>query len=66
VNIRIGNIGNRKVGKTLRKMDGLRRNTTNRGLTEGGTRDRDRRRSLVLGEGKKIHIGEILGKILNE
>jgi hypothetical protein len=36
------------------KRDGVRRNTTNHGLTEEDTRDRDRWRNLVLGEGRPL------------
>jgi hypothetical protein len=35
-------------------IDGVRRSMTNHGLTEEDTRDRDRWRSLVLGEGKPL------------
>jgi hypothetical protein len=35
-----------------RRIDGVRRSMTNHGLTEEDTRDRDRWRNLVLGEGK--------------
>jgi hypothetical protein len=37
-----------------RWTDGVRRSMTNHGLTEEETRDRDRRRNLVLGEGKPL------------
>jgi hypothetical protein len=36
--------------------DGLRRSMTNHGLTEEVTRDRDRWRNLVLGEGKPLQV----------
>jgi hypothetical protein len=35
-------------------IDGVRRSMTNHGLTEEDTRDRDRWRNLVLGEGKPL------------
>jgi hypothetical protein len=35
-------------------IDGVRRSMTNQGLTEEDTRDRDRWRNLVLGEGKPL------------
>jgi hypothetical protein len=37
-----------------RWIDGVRRSMTNHGLTEDDTRDRDRWRNLVLGEGKPL------------
>jgi hypothetical protein len=37
-----------------RWIDGVRRSMTNHGLTEEDTRDRDRWRNLVLGEGKSL------------
>jgi hypothetical protein len=37
-----------------RWIDGVRRSMTNHGLTEEDIRDRDRWRSLVLGEGKPL------------
>jgi hypothetical protein len=37
-----------------RWIDGIRRSMTNHGLTEEGTRDKDRWRNLVLGEGKPL------------
>jgi hypothetical protein len=37
-----------------RWTDGVRRSMTNHGLTEEDTRDRDRWRNLVLGEGKPL------------
>jgi hypothetical protein len=37
-----------------RWIDGVRRSMTNRGMTEEGTRDRERWRNLVLGEGKPL------------
>jgi hypothetical protein len=37
-----------------RWIDGVRRSTTNHGLTEEDTGDRDRRRNWVLGEGKPL------------
>jgi hypothetical protein len=37
-----------------RWLDGVRRSMTNHGLTEEDTRDRDRWRNLVLGEGKPL------------
>jgi hypothetical protein len=37
-----------------RWIDGVRRSMTNHGLTEEDTRDRDRGRNLVLGEGKPL------------
>jgi hypothetical protein len=46
--------GTRRRGrpKKERWIDGVRRSMTNHGLTEEDTRDRDRWRNLVLGEGK--------------
>jgi hypothetical protein len=49
---RMGTGGKAKKGKTQREMD--RWSMTNYGLTEEGTRDRDRWRNLVLGEGKPL------------
>jgi hypothetical protein len=37
-----------------RWIDGVRRSMINHGLTEEDTRDRDRWRNLVLGEGKAL------------
>jgi hypothetical protein len=42
----------RRVNPKERWIDGVRRSMTNHGLTEEDARDRDRWRSLVLGEGK--------------
>jgi hypothetical protein len=55
-NFRMGTRGNTKKGKIQREMDrdGVRRNMTNHGLREEDTRDRDRWRNLVLGEGKSL------------
>jgi hypothetical protein len=50
--LRMGTRGNAKKGKTQREMD--RWSKTNYGLTEEDTRDRDRWRNLVLGEGKPL------------
>jgi hypothetical protein len=45
--------GTRSRGRPKERwIDGVRRSMTNHGLTED--RDRDRRRSLVLGEGKPV------------
>jgi hypothetical protein len=42
--------GTRRRGRPKeRRIDGVRRSMTNHGLTEEDTRDRDRRRNLVLG-----------------
>jgi hypothetical protein len=47
--------GTRSRGRPkVRWIDGVRRSMTNHGLTEKDTRDRDRWRSLVLGEGKPV------------
>jgi N6-adenosine-specific RNA methylase IME4 len=51
-NFRMGTRGNAKKGKTQREVD--RWSKTNHGLTEEDTRDRDRWRNLVLGEGKPL------------
>jgi hypothetical protein len=51
--LRMGTRGNAKKGKE-RWIDGVRRSMTNHGLTEEDTRDRDRWRNLVLGEGKSL------------
>jgi hypothetical protein len=51
-NFRMGTRGNAKEGKTQREMD--RWSMMNHGLTEEDTRDRDRWRNLVLGEGKPL------------
>jgi hypothetical protein len=54
-NFRMGTRGNAKKEKTQREMDtGVRRSITNHGLTEEDTRDGDRSRNLVLGEGKPL------------
>jgi hypothetical protein len=39
-----------------RWIDGVRRSMTNHGLTEEDTRDRDRWRNLVLGEGNHCRV----------
>jgi hypothetical protein len=44
----------RRVRPKERWIDGVRRSMTNHGLTEEDTRDRDRWRNLVLGEGKPL------------
>jgi hypothetical protein len=45
--------GTRRKGRPKERwIDGVRRIITNHGLTEKDTRDRDRWRNLVLGEGK--------------
>jgi hypothetical protein len=47
--------GTRRKGRPEERwIDGVRRSMTNHGLTEEDTRDRDRRRNLVLGEGKPL------------
>jgi hypothetical protein len=47
--------GTRRMGRPKdRWIDGVRRSMINHGLTEEDTRDRDRWRNLVLGEGKPL------------
>jgi hypothetical protein len=47
--------GTRRRGRPKERwIHGVRRSMTNHGLTEEDTRDRDRWRSLVLGEGKPL------------
>jgi hypothetical protein len=47
--------GTRRRGRPKdRWIDGVRHSMTNHGLTEYDTRDRDRWRNLVLGEGKPL------------
>jgi hypothetical protein len=47
--------GKRRRGRPKERwIDEVRRNMTNHGLTEEDTRDRDRWRNLVLGEGKPL------------
>jgi hypothetical protein len=47
--------GTRRRGRPKERwIDGVRRSMTNHGLTEEDTGDRDRWRSLVLGEGKPL------------
>jgi hypothetical protein len=47
--------GTRRRGRPKeRRIDGVRRSMTNHGLREENTRDRDRWRNLVLGEGKPL------------
>jgi hypothetical protein len=47
--------GTRRRGRPKERwIDGVRRSVTNLGLTEEDTRDRDRWRNLVLGEGKPL------------
>jgi hypothetical protein len=47
--------GTRRRGRPKdRWIDGVRRSMTNHGLTEEDTRDRDRWKNLVLGEGKPL------------
>jgi hypothetical protein len=54
-NFRMGTRGNAKKGKIQREMDRWsKKSMTNHGLTEEDTRDRDRWRNLVLGEGKPL------------
>jgi hypothetical protein len=51
----MGNKGNEKKGKTQREMDRWSKtDMTNHGITEEDTRDRDRWRNLVLGEGNSL------------
>jgi hypothetical protein len=49
----MGTRGNAKKGKTQIEMD-RRRSMTNHGLTEEDTRDTDRWRKFVMGEGKPL------------
>jgi hypothetical protein len=54
-NFRMGTRGNAKKGKTQREMDSWSKTEHDKhGLTEEDTRDRDRWRNLVLGEGKPL------------
>jgi hypothetical protein len=53
-NFKMGTRGKAKKAKTRREMDGVRRSMANHGLTEEDTRDRYKRRNLVLGEGKPM------------
>jgi hypothetical protein len=47
--------GTRRRGRLKERwIDGVRRSMTNHGLTEEDTRDRDRWRNLVVGEGKPL------------
>jgi hypothetical protein len=47
--------GTRRRGRPKERwIDGVRRSMTNHGLTEEDTRDRDRGRNFVLGEGKPL------------
>jgi hypothetical protein len=47
--------GTRRRGRPKERwIDGVRRSMKNHGLTEEDTRDRDRWRNLVLGEGKPL------------
>jgi hypothetical protein len=47
--------GTRRRGRPKERwIDGVRRSMTNHGLREEDTRDRDRWRNLVLGEGKPL------------
>jgi hypothetical protein len=47
--------GTRRKGRPKERwIDGVRRSMTSHGLTEEDTRDRDRWRNLVLGEGKPL------------
>jgi hypothetical protein len=47
--------GTRRRGRPEERwIDGVRRSMTNHGVTEKDTRDRDRWRNLVLGEGKPL------------
>jgi hypothetical protein len=47
--------GTRRRGRPKERwIDGVRRSMTNHGLTEEDTRDKDRLRNLVLGEGKPL------------
>jgi hypothetical protein len=55
LSLRMGPRGNTKKGRPKQRwIDGVRRSMTNHGLTEEDTRDRDRWRNLVLGEGKPL------------
>jgi hypothetical protein len=59
--IRMGTRGSAKRRKTQERwIDGVRRSMTNYGLTEEDTRDRDRWRKLVSGEGKPLKSGQTL------
>jgi hypothetical protein len=54
-NFRVGNRGNAKKGKTQRQMDRWSKTDHDKAWTEReDTRDRDRWRHLVLGEGKSL------------
>jgi hypothetical protein len=47
--------GTRRRGRPKERwLDGVRQSMTNHGLTEEDSRDRDRWRSLILGEGKPL------------
>jgi hypothetical protein len=50
----------RRVRPKERWIVGVRRSMTNHGLREEDTRDRERRRNLVLGEGKPLQSGQTL------
>jgi hypothetical protein len=53
--------GTRRRGRPKERwIDGVRRGMTNHRLTEEDTRDRDRWRNLVLGEGKPLQSGQTL------
>jgi hypothetical protein len=53
--------GTRRMGRPKERwIDGVRRSMTNHGLKEEDTRDRDRRRNLVLGEGKPLWSGQTI------
>jgi hypothetical protein len=53
--------GTRRRGRPKERwIDGVRRGMTNHGLTEEDSRDRDRWRKLVLGEGNPLYSGQTL------
>jgi hypothetical protein len=59
--------GTRRRGRPKERwIDGVRRSMTNHGLTKEDTRDRDRWRSLVLGEGKPLYSGRTLNEKQNQ
>ena len=56
----MGTRGEKKEGKTKRKMDVIRRSMTNHGLTEEDNRKRDTWKKLVLDLGKPLYSGQSL------
>lgn len=62
-NCRMGTRGNKKEGKTQRRMDGGRWHMTHHGLTKENYRDKDIWRNLVLDARKLQYSEQIFGQM---